>query len=1226
MVITTCAISFGVSAEDETTDTSALEAFAAFMWEESTQAMINDAIGDLDETTDYITYSTSATIKESTSTYINYRGYACSDYDYYLMLVEFANLMDAAIAELMQEDFDTNSIDGNTTEITVWNTNTLRLALAQAMGEYVEGNSATTYQSYTCFTVLNYFLMGSNVATYNPTTSYAALEVETDSDSYVGFVVTTTDVMGYVEYLETNEEDYGLCYTLYVNGDLEASEEDSSTYIRTADEVVCGAGLDLVPTALLTSTTAAANALYTAAQTATSYFGECGATNEDGSVDEVYYYFDSSTGTLTIYGEGAIADMTAGEQPWYGFSSSITNLVIEEGVTKIGTNICYSFSSLKTISIPTTVTYIGQTAFYSTGLTSVAFPEGVETIWNGAFRYCYSIDTIYISSTVKKIYPNAFGGVANDGSFTAVYYRGTEAEYDLIDISSSSNPGLYDKSTTIYYSHVCSGSYVSTVSSPTCAEVGIDLYACSTCGVSYKVEVAATGHSFEASDYEAPTDTASTTYTPATCVVDGYWTVTCDNCTETQDFTNTDSSESAAHAYSETADSNSYASTCTDTGMNYFTCTVDGCGYILAVEVPVDTQAHNYVVGEYVAATCYKLGYTPYDCEYCTASYEVEDESSELLAHTDVNNDGICDVEECKEETDVHVCVVDDSKTVVTDATCTTGEITKTYCVYCEKLIEVVEGSNATGIHVSEDNDCVCDTEGCDVAVHTSEEVAEKAATCNEDGYTAGTKCSVCGEILTGCETIEAAHTGELTTQTVQPTCTENGYTYSYYTCCGDADAAKTAAYDAANAEDAVVTNDMKATGHSFTEFVEDSGTEGDCITTGSGTYKCANCDETTKIDGEYNPDVHNQTGEVTGYAATCIAAAYTVTYYPCCETSVTTYGEAATGIHTSTDGDCVCDTEGCNAEVHTLEEIAEVPATCGTAGTTAGTYCTVCKTTISGCETIPATDEHTYATADELEKSGDNYTAATCCLYDTWTNVKCSGCDETTTVYGSTYGDCSFTYDLATLTTDDSRYTKATTEANGYWTIKCDYCELITEVENEDSQIVTDYEAELAAAKIAVEEFEFELTTDLTADTVKAAIIAELEAIVGDYVKLSIENVDFTAAVEGQEATDDQEEVIASPASVTFTVVLSAGEETVVTIAMQETLVTEPKVEEPEVEEPETEVESHFVQCDGLFCTCICASDSAFIQFFAKIAIFFWKIFGINQYCTSFGCNGVHY
>ena len=44
-------------------------------------------------------------------------------------------------------------------------------------------------------------------------------------------------------------------------------------------------------------------------------------------------------------------------------------------------------------------------------------------------------------------------------------------------------------------------------------------------------------------------------------------------------------------------------------------------------------------------------------------------------------------------------------------------------------------------------------------AKHTAEDVAAKDPTATEDGHTAGKKCSVCGEIIEGMETIPA--TGE---------------------------------------------------------------------------------------------------------------------------------------------------------------------------------------------------------------------------------------------------------------------------------------------------------------------------------------------------------------------------------------------------------------------------------------------------------------------------------
>ena len=59
--------------------------------------------------------------------------------------------------------------------------------------------------------------------------------------------------------------------------------------------------------------------------------------------------------------------------------------------------------------------------------------------------------------------------------------------------------------------------------------------------------------------------------------------------------------------------------------------------------------------------------------------------------------------------------------------------------------------------------------------VHTSQEVAKVPATCTEKGTEAGTKCSVCGAILSGCEEIPLAdHTSQEVAE-VPATCTEKG-------------------------------------------------------------------------------------------------------------------------------------------------------------------------------------------------------------------------------------------------------------------------------------------------------------------------------------------------------------------------------------------------------------------------------------------------------------------
>lgn len=73
----------------------------------------------------------------------------------------------------------------------------------------------------------------------------------------------------------------------------------------------------------------------------------------------IYWDFDSSSGTLYIAGEGKIPDASANEYPWSKLGNSVSNLVVEEGITALTKN---SMSSIApyTVQYPSTLQTIGQ--------------------------------------------------------------------------------------------------------------------------------------------------------------------------------------------------------------------------------------------------------------------------------------------------------------------------------------------------------------------------------------------------------------------------------------------------------------------------------------------------------------------------------------------------------------------------------------------------------------------------------------------------------------------------------------------------------------------------------------------------------------------------------------------------------------------------------------------------------------------------------------------------
>ena len=116
--------------------------------------------------------------------------------------------------------------------------------------------------------------------------------------------------------------------------------------------------------------------------------GYCGTTDHERDV--VWVLTGESTNyTLTITGTGAMADYNSDDPGWVGYTSDISSIVIEDGVTHIGD---YAFdgcsnSNLTSITIPASVTSIGDYAFEEcSNLKSVTL-NGEVTIGGNAFPY-----------------------------------------------------------------------------------------------------------------------------------------------------------------------------------------------------------------------------------------------------------------------------------------------------------------------------------------------------------------------------------------------------------------------------------------------------------------------------------------------------------------------------------------------------------------------------------------------------------------------------------------------------------------------------------------------------------------------------------------------------------------------------------------------------------------------------------------------------------------------
>lgn len=100
-------------------------------------------------------------------------------------------------------------------------------------------------------------------------------------------------------------------------------------------------------------------------------------------------------GVLTISGTGTMA---YDAQPWAHYAQSITDVVIESGVTSIGDDAFAGCANLANITMPDSMMFIGARAFSGcAALTGMELPKSVKTIGDGAFDGCISLADVYFN-------------------------------------------------------------------------------------------------------------------------------------------------------------------------------------------------------------------------------------------------------------------------------------------------------------------------------------------------------------------------------------------------------------------------------------------------------------------------------------------------------------------------------------------------------------------------------------------------------------------------------------------------------------------------------------------------------------------------------------------------------------------------------------------------------------------------------------------------------------
>ena len=142
----------------------------------------------------------------------------------------------------------------------------------------------------------------------------------------------------------------------------------------------------------------------------------------------------TDTYTLTLSGSGKMADYLAEKvRPWYSYASKITKLIVEDGVSSVGSRTCYNFTALTDVSLADTVTDIGEFSFSGcSALVSVDL-SNVTSIRANALRDDRALSDIRLSRDLKVIDYQAFRDSGADNSSISIPASVTEIGFGAFE-------------------------------------------------------------------------------------------------------------------------------------------------------------------------------------------------------------------------------------------------------------------------------------------------------------------------------------------------------------------------------------------------------------------------------------------------------------------------------------------------------------------------------------------------------------------------------------------------------------------------------------------------------------------------------------------------------------------------------------------------------------------------------------------------------------------------
>lgn len=232
-------------------------------------------------------------------------------------------------------------------------------------------------------------------------------------------------------YSDTVEKGYVMGQTIPVN----ASVAEGISVLFTVSK-----GTEVITTAITTTPP-----ITTAVETTSLKIRDGMETGQCG--ENVYYTLDEK-GNLTIYGTGNMFDYSVSsitlmaadgvisggnrnlfdgiesrvsyfyDVSPFGGDDRIKNIVIEEGVTNVGSGTFTACYGVENISFSSTVSIIGEDAFEYCKISSITIPYTVKEIAENAFGFCNNLNKLTLETNTIKRYAFSYCESLTEVTFT----------------------------------------------------------------------------------------------------------------------------------------------------------------------------------------------------------------------------------------------------------------------------------------------------------------------------------------------------------------------------------------------------------------------------------------------------------------------------------------------------------------------------------------------------------------------------------------------------------------------------------------------------------------------------------------------------------------------------------------------------------------------------------------------------------------------------------------